>query len=110
MTFTFLSPLSLPYTRYSLLARGQALRRRFGEHRSWEGSTPTFKDPDRVPDPSTLRRWAHGLDPSQPARSFLRQTLARVAQALARGRPADHEVLPPPGLAPVLQILWPLRL
>jgi len=76
-TFTFLPPLSLPYTHYSLLARCQALQRRFVEHHSWEEAAPRLKDPNRLPDPSTLRRWSSGLDPSQPAASFLRQTLAR---------------------------------
>jgi hypothetical protein len=47
------------------------------EHCSWEEATPTLKDPDRVPDPSTLRRWSVGLDRSQPASSFRRQTFAR---------------------------------
>ncbi|HMD97327.1 MAG TPA: DUF6431 domain-containing protein, partial [Terriglobia bacterium] len=55
-SFTFLPPLSLPYTHYSLLARCQALRRHFTEHYSWEDATPTLRDPDRMPDPSTLRR------------------------------------------------------
>jgi transposase-like protein len=59
-TFTLLPLFSLPYTHYSLLARAQALRRHFMEHCSWEESTPTLKDPDRVPDPSTLRRWSGG--------------------------------------------------
>ena len=104
------SRCSLPYTHYSLLARSQALQRRFVEHSSWEEATPTLKDPNRVPDPSTLRRWAHGLDRSQPALSFLRQTLARVAHWLARGDPADHQAGPLSWLTPVLQILWPLRL
>lgn len=81
-TFTFLPPLSLPYTRHSLLARGQALQRRFVEHRSWEEATPALKDANHLPDPSTLRRWARGLDPSQPACSFLRQTLALRLQQL----------------------------
>jgi hypothetical protein len=54
------------------------LRRYFVDHRSWEEATPPLKDPNRLPDPSTLRRWARGLDPS-PAASFLHQTLARVA-------------------------------
>ena len=102
--------LSLPYTHYSLLARCQALQRRFVEHRSWEDAAPTLKDPNRVPDPSTLRRWAHGLDPSQPARSFLRQTLARFAHWLTHDHPADPEAGPLSGLTPVLQVLWPLRL
>ena len=108
-TFTFLPWLSLPYTHYSLLARCQALRRHFVEHYSWEQATPMLKDPDRVPDSSTLRRWSRGLDRSQPALSFLRQTLARVAHWLARGDPADPEAGPLSGLIPVLQILWPLR-
>jgi hypothetical protein len=107
-TFTFLPQLSLPYTHYSLLARCEAVRRRFEEHCSWEEATPSLKDPNRLPDPSTLRRWAHGLDPAQPARSFLRQTLARASQWLARGGPPGHAALS--GLTPVLQILWPLRL
>jgi hypothetical protein len=93
-----------------LLARGQALRRRFLEHCSWEEAMPTLKDPDRVPDPSTLRRWAHGLDPSQPARSFLRRTLGRLAPWLARGSQADRDAGPLSGLTRVWQVLCPLRL
>jgi hypothetical protein len=106
-TFTFLPPLSLPYTHYSLLMRCQALRRRFVEHCSWEEAAPSLKDPNRLPDPSTLRRWAHGLDPAQPARSFLHQTLARAAHWLARDDQANHQALS--WLTPVLQVLWPLR-
>ena len=108
-TFTLLPPLSLPYTHYSLLARAQALRRRFEEHCPWEQAMPRLKDPHRLPDPSTLRRWAQGLDPSQPAPSFLRQTLARLASWLTRGHPAHHPAGPLSRLTPVLQILWPLR-
>jgi len=63
-----------------------------------------------MPDPSTLRRWAHGLDCSQPALSFLRQTLARVTHWLAYGDPAHHQAGPLSWLTPVLQFLWPLRL
>ena len=102
--------LSLPYTHYSLLARCQALRQRWGEHRSWEEATPTLQDPNRVPDPSTLRRWARGLDPSQPAPSFLRQTLARFAHWLTHDNQSDLEAGPLSGLTPILQMLWPLRL
>ncbi|MGH8415334.1 MAG: DUF6431 domain-containing protein [Gammaproteobacteria bacterium] len=109
-TFTFLPPLSLPYTHYSLLARSQALRRRFEKHRSWEESTPTLKDPDHLPDPSTLRRWARGLDVSQPAASFLRHTLAHLAHWLARGDRSDPEAGPLSPRTPVLQVLGPLRL
>jgi hypothetical protein len=102
--------LSLPYTHYSVLTRFQALQRRFLKHCSWEEAVPTLKDPNRVPDPSTLRRWAHGLDHSQPALSFLRQTLARMAHWLARGDLTDQAAEPCSWLTPVLQILLPLRL
>jgi hypothetical protein len=93
-----------------LLTRSQALQQRFAKHCSWEEAAPTLKDPNRLPDPSTLRRWAHGLDHSQPALSFLRQTLARMAHWLAPGDPTDQEAGPCSWLIPVLQILWPLRL
>jgi hypothetical protein len=93
-----------------LRARSQALRRRFLEHCSWEEAMPTLQDPDRLPDPSTLRRWAHGLDPSQPARSFLRRTLARLAPGLARGSSTDAHAGLLSGLTRVLRVLWPLRL
>jgi hypothetical protein len=86
------------------------MRRRFVEHCSWEEATPTLKDPNRVPDPSTLRRWGYRLDCSQPAFSFFRQTLIRVTHWLAPGVPADHQAEPLSWLTPVLQILWPLRL
>jgi hypothetical protein len=90
-TFTFLPPLLLSYTHYSPFARCEALRRRFEEHGSWEEATPAVKDPNRLPDPSTVRRCAHGLDPFQPARSFLRQTLGCVAQRLGRVDQTDPE-------------------
>jgi hypothetical protein len=93
-----------------LLARSEALRRRLEEHCSWEEATPTLKDPDRVPDPSTLRRWSDGLDRSQPAASFRRRTFARLAHWLGRDAPADPQAEPLSGVTPVLQVLWPLRL
>jgi hypothetical protein len=93
-----------------LLARCQALRRRFMEHCSWEEATPTLKDSNRVPDPSTLRRWASGLECSQLAPSLLRQTLARVSHWLTRDDQADHQAWLLSWLTPVLQILSPLRL
>jgi Domain of unknown function (DUF6431) len=51
LTLTFLPVFSPPYTHYSLVARSQALRRYFLEHRSFESAAPPLKDPDRVPDP-----------------------------------------------------------
>ncbi len=109
-TFTLLPLFSLPYTHYSLLARAQALRRHFLEGCSWDAATPTLKDPDRVPDPSTLRRWSSDLDRSQPAASFRHQTFARLAHWLERGARADPPAEPLSGLTPFLQVLWPLRL
>ncbi len=109
-TFTFLPLLSFPYTHYSLLARCQALQRHFVEHRSWEDATPTLQDPDRVPDASTLRRWARSLDPSQPALSFLRQMLARVAPWRMPDGQAEHKAAPLSAVPRILQVLWPLRL
>jgi Domain of unknown function (DUF6431) len=108
-TFTFLPLPSLPYTHYSLLTRCEALRRRFVLHCSWEKATPTLKDPNRVPDSSTLRRWAHGLDRSQPALSFFRETLARITHWLAPRNSSDRQAEPLSWLIPVLQSLWPLR-
>jgi hypothetical protein len=99
-----------PYTHYSLLARCQALRRRFVEDCSWEEALPNLKDSNRLPDPSTLRRWSSGLDLSQLALSFARQTIARVAHWLVRSDQANHEAGPLSWLTPVLPILWPLRL
>jgi Domain of unknown function (DUF6431) len=80
-TLTFLPAFSLPYTHYSLVARSQVLRRRFVEHCSWESAAPPLKDPNRIPDPSTLRRWCRSLD-SSPAFSFLRRTLSAVSHRL----------------------------
>jgi hypothetical protein len=40
---------------------------------------PTVKDPDRVADPSTLRRWFHHLDFSRPSFSALRRTMLAVS-------------------------------
>jgi hypothetical protein len=100
---------SLPYTHYSLLARVQALRRHFMEHCSWEKAAPTLKDPDRVADPSTVRRWSVGLDRSEPAASFRRQTFARVARWLRRGDSTDSRAGPLGTLSSFLPVLWPLR-
>ena len=57
VTVSFLPAFSLPYTHYSLVARSEAVRLRFVEGCSWEDAAPPLKDPDRVPAPSTLRRW-----------------------------------------------------
>jgi hypothetical protein len=102
--------LSLPYTHYSLFARFQALLMRFVEHCSWEVALPKLQDPDRLPDPSTVRRWSSGLDCSQLVSSFLSQTLTRVVHWLARSHLAADETGPLSWITPVLEVLCTLRL
>lgn len=111
-TFTFLPPFSLPYSHYSLIARSQALRRYFVEGCSWEAAAPAVKDPDRVADPSTLRRWFRSLDSSQPPFSFLRQTMLAIRSWLL-----STEILMQASqplcwhtVFPFLRRFWPLRL
>ena len=108
-TFTFLPLFSLPYTHYSLVARSQALLRRFVEHCSWESAVSRFKDADRVPDSTTVRRWSKGLDCSQPALSFLPHTLTRVAHWLERGDAGPQKAAPLPWIISALEVLWPMR-
>jgi len=111
-TFTFLPPFSLPYTHYSLIARSQALRRRFLEGCSMQEAAPVVKDPQRVADPSTLRRWFRSLDSSRPPFSWLRRTIAALNQRLLGGRILHRGLLPLgwPTLFPFLERYWPLRL
>jgi len=59
-TFTILPTWSLPYTHYSLHCRQQAWES-LREAGSWEESVPNTKEPNRLPDPSTVRRWAGQL-------------------------------------------------
>jgi len=91
-----------------LVARSAVLRRRFVEHRTWESAAPPLKDPDRLPDPSTLRRWCRRLD-SSPAFSFLRRTLETVEQWLDRGEQLVHGSLRLawPTVFPFLRVFWP---
>jgi hypothetical protein len=111
-TFTFLPPFSPPYGHYSFIARSQALQRRFLDGRSWEAAAPTVKDPDRVTDPSTLRRWCRSLDSSQPPFSFLRETIRAVGAWLTRTEIPVHDSLPLRWhtVFPFLARFWPLRI
>jgi hypothetical protein len=111
-TFTILPSFSLPYTHYSLLARSMALHSYFIDHCSWESAVPAVKDPDRIADPSTLRRWFRRLDNSQPPFVFLRRMLIRVHQILRDGDVVRHAALQLswPTVALFLQQIWPLRL
>jgi hypothetical protein len=100
---------SLPYTHYSLLARCQSLLRRFVEHCSWEKAAPKFKDADRVPDSSTVRRWSQGVDESEPFLSFLRKTVARATQWLESAHWHQDGAVFLSWLSPVLEVLCPMR-
>ena len=111
-TFTFLPRFSPAYGHYSFIARSQALQRRFTEGRSWEAASPTVKDPHRVADPSTLRRWFRSLDSSQPPFSFLRQTMLSIGAWFRKAETLVHDSLPLRGhtVFPFLARFWPLRI
>ena len=138
-TITFLPPFSLPYTHYSLTARSQALQRFFVDGCSLQLAVPLVKDPNRVPDVSTVRRWFCSLDsaerlvrlqqlhldlpsapttkgstdPSRPGISFpfLRKMMSAVVDCLARGGVFAYDpcVLSWRTLAHFLHVLLPLR-
>ena len=57
-TFTVLPSWSLPYGHYTLRCRQQAWDAVCSGGEKWEQAAPLCKDPTRLPDPSTLRRWA----------------------------------------------------
>ena len=111
-TFTFLPPFSPPYCHYSLIARSQALRRYFVEGCGWETAAPTVKDPNRVADPSTLRRWFRSLDSSQPPFLYLRGIMLPISAWLGRTEILLHDLLPLrwQTIFPFLARFWPLRL
>jgi hypothetical protein len=111
-TITFLPMFSLPYTHYSLIARSEALRRYFVDGCSWEAAAPPVKDPRRVADPSTLRRWFRDLDSSQPAFSFLQRTILKIDRWMRRGEILHHDdlLLSWPTVFPFLRRFWPLRI
>jgi hypothetical protein len=111
-TITFLPVFSLPYSHYSLIARSEALRRYFVEGCSWEAATPPVKDPNRVADSSTLRRWFQVLDSSLPPFSFLRRTVLAFDQCIRSGKILRHDdwQLSWPTVFPLLHRFWPLRI
>jgi hypothetical protein len=113
-TFTFLPRFSLPYSHYSLIARSQALRQYFVEGRTLEAAAPVVKNPDRVADPSTLRRWFRSLDSSRPPFSFLRKVMHAVSEKLSGVESVEtivHDSLPLSWqtIFPFLTRFWPLR-
>ena len=111
-TITFLPVFSLPYTHYSLLARSEALRRYFVLGCSWEAAAPLVKDPRRIADPATLRRWFQALDSSRPPFSFLRPMIHAIQQAMRSGQVLRHHGgrLSWPAVFPLLHRFWPLRI
>jgi Domain of unknown function (DUF6431) len=110
-SFTLLPCFSLPYTHYSLLARVQALHQRFVEGRCWDRVAPVLKDPQRVADPASLRRWFAHPAGSTPPVSQLRRVLAVVSQRLSPPERAGCPAWPSSWLALVLflppQWSWP---
>jgi len=59
-TFTVLPAWSAPFGHYSLRCRQQAWESAC-ESGSWEQSVPDVRDPNRLPDPSTVGRWCWRL-------------------------------------------------
>jgi len=57
-TFTVLPSWCVPYGHYTLRCRQQAWDALCNDGKGWEQATPLCQDPTRLPDPSTLRRWA----------------------------------------------------
>ena len=94
-----------------MVARSQALRRRFVDKCSWEDAAPSVKDANRIADPSTLRRWFNQLDSEPPRFSLLRKATGIIHQWIERDEVWDcagvnlswHTVFP------FLQHFWPLR-
>ena len=57
-TYTIVPAWSPPYGHYSFHCRRDAWESVCAGRGSWEQPAPSLKDPDRLPDPTTLRRWA----------------------------------------------------
>jgi hypothetical protein len=57
-TFTILPIWLPPYGHYSCCCRQQAWESNCAGDGGWEQSAPQIKDPNRLPDPATQRRWA----------------------------------------------------
>jgi hypothetical protein len=89
MTFTFLPLFSPPYGHYSWIARSHALCDYFLEGKTLESASPLVMDPDRLPSPSTLRRWFRELD--SPALSQRFEELQPPCNALL---PTQKTIIP----------------
>jgi hypothetical protein len=91
---------SPPYGQYSFRCREQAWESTCDSGGGWEQSAPQTKDPDRLPDPATLRRWAFrrllslccSLKAFSPGWPGLR-TVLRAPTIHAWDWPADSRIL-----------------
>jgi len=88
MTFTFLPLFSLPYNALQPAGALAGIAAALCPALSVGKALPKLKDPDRLPDPTTVQRWARDLDCSELAVSFISQIVTRVAHWLERGRQA----------------------
>ena len=91
-TFTILPDWLAPYGQYSLRCRQQADERTAADD-AIEQAAPHCKDPARMPDPSTLHRWAKRL--SLPVESFF-----RIPTILAWDLGAFRRILPSEARSP----------
>jgi hypothetical protein len=57
-TFTILPVWSPPGGHYSVCCRQQAWESKCASGGGWEQSAPQTRNPNRLPDPATQRRWA----------------------------------------------------
>ena len=87
-TFTILPDWLAPYGHYSLRCRQQACER-IAAGAAFEQAAPHCKDPARLPDPSTLRRWVNRRRLSVPDENFF-----RIPTILAWDLGAFRRILP----------------
>lgn len=87
---TFLPSFSLPYTHYSLVARGHALQRYYEKHCSLDDAAPLVKDPNRVAAASTVRRWFHRLDSEERWNGLRLLNLRTLSTPPGSSAPSRH--------------------
>lgn len=75
----------------------------------WDKAIPTIKDPDRQPDPTTVRLWGEDVDEAQLVQSFALKTAKRVAPWLEVAPKHQSEAVFLSWLIPALEVLCPLR-
>jgi hypothetical protein len=108
------SPSCRRFLRLTAITASSLAARRYSAT-SWKavaGKLRTVKDPDRVADPSTLRRWFRNLDSSRPPFSALRRTMLAMSAWLGRTELLVHDSLPLRWhtVFSFLARFWPLRI